>query len=1110
MSADTGTSSGEVWTYRPVAGYVDATPAVADVDGDGIPDLVMATTGGTVVALDANGHVKWKYNIHSIISNPVAVGGDPLRVWVLTNAGGVWCLDARSGRKLWSYSLPGGFPWGMTAPVVADLDGDGKTEVIVADQTGHLRALRSDGSLLWSTDHREGFITAPAVADLNGDGRKEILLGSHGELLVCFSAKGKMLWHNPGNSSGGSPLVTDLQGDGRPEILAGDKKGFTVTDNGGTLLWHQEMPAPVHDAVAAGDLNGDGSREIVIVDLRGNVTCLTAKGKLLWKAKVSARSRRPPLLTDIDGDGRTEVIVGGYSRALSIFNDKGILKEEIPLNGGMNSMPLLIDFHHNGHPLLICANTSEVIALDILKGKSPIENIPLQQYRLNAARTGAYNAGEVKPATGIAKVSYGSLHTGIDRYTVTVRNPLKRPLSLELSLQKEGEAPVTRILHSSDTLFSLSLPYSIPGDMPLTLRFSYRLTEKGKLLASRERSFYLTPFARDLLDLEDLLTRTRENIVRLTEKNVVSQRLPHLEQEAADLREKRQFTGALSPLELAALRTRFATALTEAARLEALTRAAAEAGNRLAAYGANPWAPFGGTEELVEGRTPPPQLTVEAFGGEKESAAFNVANYSDHTVTVRVEPDNLRRGDSVVSFRRVLDFHEVVAVPTHSLDMSADALPEIGQGRTIVIAPWEVRQVWINVDASQLTPGEWSCPIRLRTLEVAPAGDSVSLNVKVWPVSLTPKDPLRLCQWGYVESSILKDMVDEALRDQVEHGTNVFVDGGFMPRATFDENGNLTGEIDFTAHDEYIHRYAPHGIILFGGYQGALKGPAKMFSPPWTKAYKTWIRAWRDHLLAMGLTYDDFAFYPIDEPGLRDGQVEEVVKLARPIKEVDPRLKIYADPVSRTTMTGLKKMAPYIDIWCPNRSGYLLHEGGDKLDFIKSTGKTVWTYECLGDVKHRSPLGYYRSQSWLVWWHGLTGIGFWSYCTSQHDPWYVPKGGQDYLLIYQGNGVVTSKRWEAVRDGKEDYNMLVQLQQLVKDPPPGADPAVLEQARAFLKERTAVIASYCGLDKDGTLPGTGGLPEVRKVEDRRWKTLQETRRELATLLMTLTNPSGEH
>ena len=107
-------SSGEVWTYRPVAGYVDATPAVADVDGDGIPDLVMATTGGTVVALDANGHVKWKYNIHSIISNPVAVGGDPLRVWVLTNAGGVWCLDARSGRKLWSYSLPGGFPWGMT------------------------------------------------------------------------------------------------------------------------------------------------------------------------------------------------------------------------------------------------------------------------------------------------------------------------------------------------------------------------------------------------------------------------------------------------------------------------------------------------------------------------------------------------------------------------------------------------------------------------------------------------------------------------------------------------------------------------------------------------------------------------------------------------------------------------------------------------------------------------------------------------------------------------------------------------------------------------------------------------------------------------------------
>ena len=250
----------------------------------------------------------------------------------------------------------------------------------------------------------------------------------------------------------------------------------------------------------------------------------------------------------------------------------------------------------------------------------------------------------------------------------------------------------------------------------------------------------------------------------------------------------------------------------------------------------------------------------------------------------------------------------------------------------------------------------------------------------------------------------------------------------------------------------------------------------------------------------MGVDYEDYAFYPIDEPGLHEGLVDKVVKLARAIKEVDPRLQVYADPVSRASMDDLKKMAPYLDIWCPNRNGYLLNEGNDKLEYIKSTGKTVWTYECEGDAKHQSPLGYYRSQSWLVWWRGLTGIGFWSYCTSRHNPWYVPRGGQDYLLIYQGNGVVTSKRWEAVRDGMEDYGILYQLQQSIKKAKATIPEETIREAQNILNTDTYAIARYCGLDKEGTVPGTGGMKEMRKVEDMRWKKIMAVRREIASVL----------
>ncbi|MCD6201099.1 MAG: VCBS repeat-containing protein [Bacteroidales bacterium] len=1092
-----------LWTYLSVTGNVDATPAVADVDGDGVEDLVMATTGGTVLVLDARGHIKWQYEVHHTISTPVAVAGRPLQIYALTNPGGVVCLDARRGIRMWEYTMPEGFTWGSTAPVAADLDGDGTPEILVADRGGHLVALRKDGSLFWKYDHREGFRTAPALADLDGDGQPEILLGTDRHPLVCFSHKGRELWHSGDKGSGSSPLVMDITGDGHPEILCGNKEGLTVSDAGGHPLWHHTMQETIHDGIAAGDINGDGTTEVVVADMRGNIACLSSCGQQLWTAKVGTRVRRSPTLADIDGDGCTEVLVSSYSGNLTIFDNQGNLKMAVPLHGGMNSSPIVVDFLHDGRPAVVCATTSDVTAFNLLHNKTSKGKILLGQYRLNAARTGALPTKEKTPKTSIITVNYGDLHTGTNHFTVTVRNPLKKKLSLQLTLLKEGGGTVSEQTLSTDTLFSYSLPYSIPGDLPLTLHFSYRLTERGKQVAGQKRSFYLLPFVRDLADLQERLASIRRNLTQLDDQDYVRMQLLYLEREYAKLSERSRLAGTMTPLERASLRTQYEQIYRLAGHVQALTAAAAAAGSRLTAYAANPWAPFGGVNEIAEGRTPPPQLTVEAFGGETESAAFNLANYSNRPVTVRIEPSSLVRNDSsaTLSFRKVLSFHEVVDVPTHSLDLSADALPHMNGARTLTLAPWTLRQVWINIDASQIPQGEWHTKIRCRTLEVEPAEAVVTLQVKVWPVSLTREDPLRLCHWGYVESSVLKEMPEEALDDQVRHGTNVFVAGShWVPAAAFDTQGNLTGKIDFSVHDRYVRDHVPYGLILFFGYQGALKGPAKMFSPVWTKAYKEWIRRWRDHLQTMGVDYEDYAFYPIDEPGLHEGLVDKVVKLARAIKEVDPRLQVYADPVSRASMDDLKKMAPYLDIWCPNRNGYLLNEGNDKLEYIKSTGKTVWTYECEGDAKHQSPLGYYRSQSWLVWWRGLTGIGFWSYCTSRHNPWYVPRGGQDYLLIYQGNGVVTSKRWEAVRDGMEDYGILYQLQQSIKKAKATIPEETIREAQNILNTDTYAIARYCGLDKEGTVPGTGGMKEMRKVEDMRWKKIMAVRREIASVL----------
>ena len=65
------------------------------------------------------------------------------------------------------------------------------------------------------------------------------------------------------------------------------------------------------------------------------------------------------------------------------------------------------------------------------------------------------------------------------------------------------------------------------------------------------------------------------------------------------------------------------------------------------------------------------------------------------------------------------------------------------------------------------------------------------------------------------------------------------------------------------------------------------------------------------------------------------------------------------------------------------------------------------------------------------------------------------------------------------------------------------DTASVDAARALLQDDAFAIAQFCGIDEDDTVPGEGGLARVREVADRRWETVQATRRRIAELLQEL-------
>jgi uncharacterized repeat protein (TIGR01451 family) len=166
------------------------------------------------------------------------------------------------------------------SPAVADLDGDGKPEVIWAAYS--LFVLNGeDGSVQWSVDPAGGREwPGVVVADLAGEGDLEVVT-AHGDGYVhVFDHDGNAVWSRqptPGNELR-SLAAYDLDGDGDLEILVASTRSdnqWYVYEHDGTLRaghWPQHSPDSdtngyaagcYNENVAAGDLDGDGRAEIV-------------------------------------------------------------------------------------------------------------------------------------------------------------------------------------------------------------------------------------------------------------------------------------------------------------------------------------------------------------------------------------------------------------------------------------------------------------------------------------------------------------------------------------------------------------------------------------------------------------------------------------------------------------------------------------------------------------------------------------------------------------------------------------------------------------------------------------------------------------------------------
>ncbi|MBK8932347.1 MAG: VCBS repeat-containing protein [Chloroflexi bacterium] len=349
--ADTGDGDPILWSHDFGGGAFRtwvSSPAIAELDGQPGAEVIVAA-GSALWAFHADGSTYWTVPTASIFETLTAPAVANLDLdpepEIVVNLGNTFEVREHDGTLAWSTTYaPHANP-----PVLADLNADGFQDIILTGWDDSVLVYEYNAGtpqLLWTavlTSSMAGTFGAPAVADIDGDGRPEVMVSHYGALTALNGEDGSPLWTtplDPGNPGGVS--VADLDGDGAVNILTGMRYEFAPGRFGmlyalnpdGSVLWSviAEDSSSANNAAAL-DLNGDGAYEVAWNGKEQGFTIYSGvDGAVLFNEPLanSATGTDYPLFVDVDADGYAEVIVPTI-RGIVVFGQDGVWGEARPL-----------------------------------------------------------------------------------------------------------------------------------------------------------------------------------------------------------------------------------------------------------------------------------------------------------------------------------------------------------------------------------------------------------------------------------------------------------------------------------------------------------------------------------------------------------------------------------------------------------------------------------------------------------------------------------------------------------------------------------------------------------------------------------------------------------